>query len=164
MESTSHPGGSAADLQQAQPEQGLTALCPQVDCPLGEVLTQDLQGHGGQWPHSFLPLVCPVCSHLHPLPMQGYQDPPSTRNLLPQPRKETSIEGAWIHGEAGAPPHGVSGLGDLAHGEGAAQGRACSWSSGSSCPDAGPRLLFHKNRRSEDPFLGNNLSDVTWAS
>ena len=29
---------------------------------------------------------------------------------------------------------------------------------------AGPRVLFHKKRRSEDPFLGNHLSDVTWAS
>ena len=35
-------------------------------------------------------------------------------------------------------PTGVSDLGDLAHEEGAAQGRVCSWSSGISCPDPGP--------------------------
>ena len=61
-------------------------------------------------------------------------------------------------------PMGVSDLGDLAHREGAAQERVCSWSSGSSCPDAGPRVLFHRKRRSKDPFLENHLSDVTWAS
>ena len=53
----------------------------------------DLQGHGGHWPHSFLSLVCPAHLLLHPLPMPEYQTPPSTRNLLPQPGKESSMEG-----------------------------------------------------------------------
>ena len=61
-------------------------------------------------------------------------------------------------------PTGVSDLDDLAHGEGAAQGMVCSWSSGSSCPDEGPQVLFHWNGRGNDPFLGEHFSDVSWAS
>ena len=57
-----------------------------------------------------------------------------------------------------------SGLGDLAHGEGAAQGRECSWSSGSSCPDAGPWVLVHRDGKGDNPFSGKHLSDVSWAS
>ena len=58
-------------------------------------------------------------------------------------------------------PTGVSDLGDLAHGEGVAQGRVCSWSSGSSCPDSGLQVLFHRNGRGNNPFLGKHLSDVS---
>ena len=61
-------------------------------------------------------------------------------------------------------PTGVSDLGDLAHEEGAAQGRVCSWSSGSSFPDAGPQVLFHWKGRDNDPVLAKHLSDVSWES
>ena len=61
-------------------------------------------------------------------------------------------------------PTGVSDLDDLAHGKGAAQGRVCSWSSGSSCPDAGTQVLFPWKGRGDDSFLGKHLSDMSWAS
>ena len=37
MESTSHPGGPAANPSRLSQNRGLTALCPQVDCPLGDL-------------------------------------------------------------------------------------------------------------------------------
>ena len=132
MESTSHPVG----LQQT------SSRLSQNRGRAGTVFPGGLYS-GGSWPRIFrvtevsdLTAFClwfpPTHPLLHPPPKPGYQDSPFNQKTTPTARTETSMEGVWIHGEAGAPPHGVSDLGDLAHGEGATQGRACSSSSGSS--------------------------------
>ena len=128
---------------------------------------------GGSWPWIFTDLTA-FClwfptEHplLYPLPIPGYQDPPSSR-------KPPHIQGqkpTWM-------VHGVSAIqwwswsssseGALAWviqptGKEAAQGTVYSWSSGSSRPNAGPWVRCHRKGRDDDPFLGKHLSDVNWA-
>ena len=71
-------------------------------------------------------------------------------------------EFSTIHSEAGAPPHRGSGLADLAHGEGAAQGRERSWELWQLQPRH--RTPGSVPQEGDDPFLGKHLSYVTWES
>lgn len=48
---------------------------------------------------------------------------------------------------------GVSDLGDLADKEGAAKGKACSWSSGSSAQMQGPEFYFPQEEKKQGPLL-----------
>ena len=163
----SPPGGSSADPQQAQPEQGADGTespgelysggsCPRISRVM-EVsdLTAFCLWFSLHIPSSTLCQCRDTRIPLQPANHPHSQDRNQHRWCMDSPRFMVKLELLLT---------GISGLGDLAHGEGAAQGRVCSWSSGSSCPDAGPWLLFHWKGRDNDPFLAKHLSDVSWAS
>ena len=93
---------------------------------------------------------------------QDTKTAPSAIKLAPQSGQKPAwlVPGfSTIRGEAGTPPQGVSGLGDLAHGKGAAQGNVCTWELWQIQPRH--RAPGSVPQEVDDPFLGNHLSDVT---
>ena len=159
------PGGVCSTPSAGSARTGGWRHCVPMRTVLWGILTQDLQGHRGHWPHSFLSLVCPAHPLLYPLPMPGYQDPPSTSRPAPQSGTETSMEGAQNLGWSWrSSPQEGSDLVTWPMGTGQPREGCAFGSSGSSRPDAGPQVLFHRKGRGDNPFLGNHLSDVTWES
>ena len=100
MESTSHPGGSSADPQQAQPEQGTDGT-----------MSPGGLSSGGSWPRSFrftevtdLMVFC-LWFSLH-IPSSTLCQCQAPSKPSPQRRQKPAWQVHKIHGEAGAPPHG----------------------------------------------------------
>ena len=145
----------------------LMALCPQVGTIWG-ILTRDLQGHEGHWPHCFLSLVF-YCTPT-PTPSANARLPGSLFKQETTPTSRDRNQHGWcmeslqFNDEAGAPHHRELWPGWLSlQGRRQSRERHTLGSSGSSSPDAGPWVLFHRKGRGDDPFLGKHLSDVYWA-
>ena len=142
---------------------GLTALCPQVNCPLGYLdpgssgswrsLTSQLSASG--LPCTFPPT--PSANARIPGSPFNQESAPATRERKQRGgcteftvKLELFLMGALLtvpaHGEEGSLGQGVL-LGVL----------------GTYRPDAGPSVLFPRKRSSDGLFLEKYLSDVTWS-
>ena len=166
----SHPGGSAADLQQAQPEQGDWRYCvPRWSCLTGE-----------SWPKPFRVMEVTdltasafgfPCTSL-PSPSANARLPDSTFNQQSTSTARDRNQHGWL---TNSPQFTVKlellpirafGLGYPAHWKGGSQGNACTLGSSGQlqlrCRD--PDSVPLEEEGVTITTLGKHLSDVIWST